>query len=169
MTYHHLVQTICVAVCILLSGCAEMKRKEKQISSTTDSNRNKSLLEINEPVVSNQTTDNLCQVAQFLETQNFNGDFYVYDSNVKWGMDVDSVELSKEIINQLISENIEYVARARGVIEFEFYPTKSGEHGLLLNTEPANPLITSGNVEPKFTKLDNPRCLDFDWYYQTYK
>ncbi len=168
MTYHQLIQTICVAVCILLSGCAEMN-KGGQISSTTDPNHNKSFLEINEPVVSNQTTDNLCQVAQFLETQNFNGDFYVYDANVKWGMDVDSIEVSKEIINHLMNEKIEYVARARGVIEFGFYPTESGEHGLLLNTEPVNPSITSGNVEPKFTKLDNLQCLDFNWYYQIYR
>jgi hypothetical protein len=168
MNYNQIIKTLYIAVILLLAGCDGISKQVKQNSSSTEYKTNESSegnINLN---ISGQTTNNLCQVARFLDNQNFNGDFYVNNGSIKWGMGVDSIEIPKEIISLLLNEKIEYVARARGIIEFGFFPNKNGEHGLLLNTKPINPLITSGNVEPKFKKLDNSKCMDFNWYYQTY-
>ena len=151
------MKIIISVIILLVSGCAgELTKKEKEN------------LELIENYISEQTTDNLCQVANYLKNQKFNGDFYINEGKIKWGMEVDSIRIPNEIIILLMTEKIEYIASSQGIFEFSFY-SKNGERGLLLNTEPRNPLITSGNVEPKFKKLTNSKCLNFDWYYQTYK
>lgn len=146
------------ALILIVFGCAGELKKDK-----------KGNLESTESYFSEQTTDNLCQVANYLKNKDFNGDFYIYEGEIKWGMSVDSIRIPNEIINLLLTEKIEYIACSQGIFEFGFHPNNNEERGLILNSKPINPLITSGNVKPKYKKLTNSKCLNFDWYYQTYK
>lgn len=144
-------------IIFLISGCTG-DSKNYQDENT----------KFNKISITSKTTNNLCQVASYLIDQNFNGDFYLYDGKITWGMDVDSINIPKYFTDILISEKIEYTACVQGVLEFGYYPTKDEERGLLLNSKPHNPMITSGINKLNFIKLPNSKCLDFDWYYQTY-
>jgi hypothetical protein len=143
---------------LIVSGCNGEFIKDK-----------KEDIESNEISITKQTTDNLCQVANYLLDHNLNGDFYLYDGKIKWGMDVDSFNINNYFIDKLVTEKIEYVACSQGIFVFGFYPNKIEERALLLNSRPNNPMITNGYVKPNYKKLPNSKCLDFDWYYQTYK
>ncbi|RJE74494.1 hypothetical protein [Reichenbachiella sp. MSK19-1] len=142
---------------------------KKNTASKTENEYNQNSLGKQEVKITNETTDYLCEVASFLNENDFNGDYYVNNGVIKWCMGVEAIEIPENLITRLLNEKVEYVVRARGVIKFGFFPDKNGEHGLLLNTEPINPLITSGNIKPKYEKLDKPKCLNLDWYYETYK
>ncbi|WOK07190.1 hypothetical protein RT717_00965 [Imperialibacter roseus] len=160
--YHNLTRLAIFSVFVLFFfGCSLEASKEKN----TD-NREGTVVRQD---TSQQTRRDLCEVASFLEMENFSGDFYVYGSNIQFTLGTDSILIPKEIIVLLQGKNIEYVARSRGIIEFGFNPTGNGESGLLLNTEPNNPAIDSGNVRPEFTKLSNETCLGLNWYYQTFR
>ena len=112
------------ALILLVSGCTgDLKRFKK-------GNQERA-----ECYFSEKTTDNLCQVANYLKNQGFSGDFYLYEGEIKWGMDVDSIKIPNEIINLLLTEKIEYIACAQGIFEFGlFYPDKNEERGLILNS-----------------------------------
>jgi len=157
---------------IFVLGCNMESTKEKN-NSSKDLTEQKAIKNSFETNISEETTSNLCQVAEYLKNQNFNGDFYLYDNTIKWCMDVDSVEIQSEIISILKKENIEYVAHTKGIIEFGFNPgeyTKEiGEIRLILNNEPNNPTITSGNVSVKYIKLSNAKCLNLNWYLEIIK
>ena len=121
---------------------------------------------------SEKTTSNLCLVANYLKSQNFSGDFYLYDRKIKWCFGVDSVKVPVGIIDILMEEDVEYVACAQGVFEFGFnfgnFDKGTGEKSLLLSSEPNNPLITSGNVRAEYIKLPNDNCLNLNWYLEIF-
>lgn len=152
-----LIRVLIGVLILLISGC------EGEL--TNDKKENIQSMEVD---FSKETTNNLCQVANYLNNHDFLGDFYIYNNEIKWGMEVDSIRISKEIIDLLVLEKIEYVARAQGIYVFGFYPDKNYERSLLLNTKPSNPLITSGNNKPMYKKLSNSMCLYLNWYYQVY-
>lgn len=157
-----------IIIVIFFFSCCNRTSEKTENNSTQDRLDNKNSNSDKNPNISIQTTNALCQIAQYLVEQNYSGDFYIYNASIKWVTN-DSIKISEEMVNQLINEDVEYVVRARGVIQFGFIPTESVERGLLLNNEAANPLITSGNVKPNFIKLNNPQCLGLQWYYQTYE
>jgi len=167
MIFNLKTKVLYISTIVLLTSCNLNSKKDNV--SKNESEDNQYSLEKLEVKISNKTTDSLCEVASYLDNNNFNGDFYVNNGNLKWCMGVDSIEIPNELITRLLNEKVEYVVRARGVIQFGFFPNTNGEHGLLLNTEPVNPLITSGNIKPEYKKLDKPKCLNLNWYYETYK
>ena len=157
-------------IILFTASCSNNKTTDEQIKKSqtereTTSNKVEKTKKVDsiDLTIDENTTDNLCQVANYLNDNDFSGDFYIYNRKIKWGMYVDSIRIPMQIIDILDKEKIEYVARARGIYQFGFYPKDGNDIGLILNSEATNPSNTAGR-KAKYTKLTNKKCLNFNWY-----
>ena len=91
MKFNQTNKILYIATIILFTSC-NLNSKKNTLSKVEYKDNQNSLEEI-ELKITIETTDILCQVASFLDSNNFNGDFYVNNGNIKWCMGVESIEI----------------------------------------------------------------------------